>query len=139
MKRNSKFSVALHLLGHMAVRPDEPLTSDTLSGFARTNPVVVRRVLGALKSNGIVLSEKGHAGGWKLGRQADAITIADIYLALGDRFLRPAPTGEDNPIECDIERVVAVHLDEALNCAEETLVKQLGQHTVADLANGLQI
>lgn len=76
----------------MAVRPDDALTSDTLSGFARTNPVVVRRVLGALKSNGIVLSEKGHAGGWKLGPPANTITIAGIYLALGDRFLRlPLP------------------------------------------------
>ena len=48
MKRNSRFALALHTLGHMAADPDRVRTSAEMADHAGTNPVVVRRVLGKL-------------------------------------------------------------------------------------------
>ena len=60
MKRNSRLSLALHTLGHMAGDPESMQTSADIAEHAGTNPVVVRRVLGKLREAGLLTSEKGH-------------------------------------------------------------------------------
>ena len=95
MKRNSRLSLALHTLSHMAGDPDRMRTSADIAEHAGTNPVVVRRVLGKLREAGLLLSEKGHAGGWRLAKPAESITLADVYLALEERLV----SGNDPEIE----------------------------------------
>ena len=73
MKRNSKLSLALHTLSHMAGDPDRMRTSVDIAEHAGTNPVVVRRVLGGLREAGLLISERGRSGGWRLARRREAI------------------------------------------------------------------
>lgn len=137
MKRDSKLSLALHALGHMAVTPDAPLPSDALARIGPTNPVVVRRVLGLLRDAGLVTSSKGHAGGWRLARAANRITVADVYRALGEG-LDPAPgIGPDNPPTCAIERALHHHWDQAVAKAEAALLDRISQVTIADLSGSM--
>ncbi|MFQ6548889.1 Rrf2 family transcriptional regulator [Aestuariibius sp. 2305UL40-4] len=136
MKRNSRLSLALHTLGHMAADPGRPLTSAEIAGHSDTHPAFVRRVLGPLKDGGILRSEKGHAGGWSLARPAEEITLADVYVALGERFLRPEPEGEDNPVTCAIEKALRGGVEIALDRAEATLIAELAHMTIASLAIG---
>lgn len=135
MKRNSKLSLALHTLGHLAVEPDQPHTSATIAKHHDTNDVVVRRVLGLLRKAGLVVSEKGHAGGWKLARPAEQITLADIYQALGERFMRQETKGEENPATCLIERAVRGEVETALNEAEKVLVEKLRATNLSKIAD----
>lgn len=137
MKRDSKLSLALHALGHMANGPDKAIRSEELALIGPTNPVVVRRVLGLLRNAGLVTSAKGHDGGWRLARAADAITVADVYRAVGETlFAKPAP-GPDNPPHCAIERALHGTMQAALICAEKTLADKLAQVFIADLAKGM--
>lgn len=133
MKRNSRLSLALHALGHMAAEPDKSRTSSQIAEQHSTHPAFVRRVLGLMKDGGILRSEKGHAGGWSLARPADEITLADVYTALGERFLRPEAEGEDNPVTCAIERALRGQVETALDRAEATLITELKQTTIASL------
>ncbi len=134
MKRNSRFSLALHALAHLAaLRPPRPLTSAEIGEHSGTNPVVVRRTLGMLKESGLVSSEKGHSGGWLLAKAAEEITLADVYAALGERFLRMDVDGEDNPPGCAIERALLGGVEAALADAEALLVERLGKTTLADI------
>ncbi len=87
MKRNSRLSLALHTLSHMAGDPDRVRTSSDIADHAGTNPVVVRRVLGRLREAGLLTSEKGHAGGWKLAKSPQSITLADVYRALDESLI----------------------------------------------------
>lgn len=135
MKRNSKLSLALHTLGHLAVDPEVPRTSAVIAKHHQTNDVVVRRVLGLLREAGLVVSEKGHAGGWKLARPAEQITLADIYLALGERFLRQQPSGQDNPVTCLIERAVRSEVENALDDAERVLIESLRKTALSKIAD----
>lgn len=132
MKQDGKLSLALHALGHMAADPDRPLTSDRIAAFHATHPVVVRRVLGLLRARGLVHSEKGHAGGWRLARPAAAITLADVYLAIGEPFLRPAVLSQN--AGCAVVRTMQDTVSAAMTEAEAVLVRHLGARTVADLA-----
>ena len=137
MKRDSKLSLALHALGHMANAPDRALRSEELAQIGPTNPVVVRRVLGLLRDAGLVTSAKGHDGGWRLAHAATDISVADVYSAVGEPFFRKPATGPDNPPHCAIERALQSTMQNALARAEAALKADLAQFSIADLAQGM--
>jgi Rrf2 family protein len=132
MKRNSRFSSALHMLVHMAEAGGRALTSEELSSFIHTNPVVVRRSIAGLREAGIVASSRGHGGGWQLGRAPDQISLAEISAALGETLL-PFSTEPESP-GCLVEQAVIAALEDFRTEAERLLAEKLGRITLADLA-----
>ena len=132
MQQNSKPALTLHCLGHMADEPDRLMTSDQIALHNHTNPVVVRRVLGMLRAQGLVRSAKGHAGGWQLARPAGQITVADIYAAIGEPFLA-LRTISANP-GCAIVAAMTDIVTDAMTEAEAVLRQHFTRFTMADLA-----
>lgn len=133
MKRDSRLSGVLHVLLHMA-EADAPLTSEQLARAMQTNPVVIRRILGGLRDAGFVHSEKGHGGGWTIARDLGAITMRDIYDAIG----RPRLMAMGNRTEapgCLVEQAVNAALDTSFRDAEALLLARFEQVTLADLAS----
>ena len=132
MKRNSRLSLALHTLSHMAGEPGRVRTSADIAEHAGTNPVVVRRVLGKLREAGLLSSEKGHAGGWRLAKSADSITLADVYLALDERLV--SGNAEDiEPSRCSVETGLQSRVSEVLEEIEESLVARLRETSILDV------
>lgn len=131
MKRNSRLSLALHTLGHMVQEPEKLRTSADIAAHAGTNPVVVRRVLGRLRQAGLLTSEKGHAGGWKLARAPQKITLADVYLALDERLI--APGNHDDEHQCSVGRALHRQVLAVLEDIENSLVDRLAATTVAEV------
>lgn len=132
MKRNSRLSLALHTLSHMAGEPGRVRTSADIADHAGTNPVVVRRVLGKLREAGLLTSEKGHAGGWQLAKSADGITLADVYLALDERLV--SGKGDDaEPSHCSVETGLQARIAEVLDDIEESLVERLRETSISDV------
>lgn len=132
MKRNSRLSLALHTLSHMAGEPNRVRTSADIADHAGTNPVVVRRVLGKLREAGLLSSEKGHAGGWRLAKSADRITLADVYLALDERLVSGAG-GDDEPSACSVETGLHARVAGVLDDIEASLVERLRETTITDV------
>ncbi len=135
MKRSGRLSVALHVLLHMAERPDTAMTSDAMAAWVGTNAVVIRRSFAGLREAGIVSSLKGHGGGWRLAGPAASVSLAEIQHALGERIVSLAPV-EEAP-GCLVERAVIRALDAARREAERVLDQRLSTHTPADLAAGV--
>ncbi|MEX0285603.1 MAG: Rrf2 family transcriptional regulator [Paracoccaceae bacterium] len=131
MKRNSRLSLALHTLSHMAGDPDRMRTSADIADHAGTNPVVVRRVLGKLRKAGLLYSEKGHSGGWRLAKTADSITLADVYLALDERLV--SGSSDVEPSLCSVEFGLQTRVAEILEDIEHSLVDRLRHTTIADV------
>ncbi len=131
MKRNSRLSLALHTLGHMAVEPEQMRTSAKIADHAGTNAVVVRRVLGQLRKAGLLVSEKGHSGGWRLARPADDITLADVYIAL-DESLIATRTMDETP-SCSLEHALHARVTTVLEDVERSLIERLSATTIADI------
>ena len=134
MKRNSRLSLALHTLSHMAGKPDEIQTSSEIADHAGTNPVVVRRVLGKLKNADLLISEKGHTGGWRLARSPESISLADVYLALDERIVANEPL--DSVSKCSIEHVLHTRVTDVLKDVENTLVERLAETSIAEIHHG---
>ena len=133
MKRNERLSAVLHVLLHMGEQPDTALTSAEMAAFVGTNPVVIRRGFAGLREAGIVTSVKGHGGGWRLARPPEAVTLAEIQHALGERVVSLTAFDVPQPA-CLILRAVTAALDEAMQEAERTLDRRLATLTLADLA-----
>lgn len=132
MKRSSRLSVALHLLVHMAAKPEEPVVSDALAVWADTNPVVIRRTFAGLRDAGILVSTKGAGGGWRLARSPETITLAQIQTALGETLVA-FDLAEESP-GCLVALAVQDVLVDVRRQVEALLAERLSRITLADLA-----
>ena len=132
MKRDSKLSGVLHVLLHMAEHKG-PVTSEVLAKAMTTNPVVVRRVMGGLREQGYVRSEKGHGGGWEIACDLHKVTLRDIYEAIGEPALLAMGNRTEMP-GCLVEQAVNASLSKAFSDAENLLLERFGEVTLAMLS-----
>lgn len=132
MIRDSRLSGVLHVLLHMS-DAGGPVTSETLAKAMQTNPVVVRRVMGGLREQGYLKSEKGHGGGWSLNCDLAKVTLRDVYDALGQPSLLAIGNRNSAP-SCLVEQAVNASLDSAFQEAEALLLTRLGEVTLQALS-----
>ncbi|TDR90195.1 Rrf2 family transcriptional regulator [Enterovirga rhinocerotis] len=132
MRRDSRLSGVLHVLLHMA-ELDGPVTSEALGVIMQTNPVVVRRIMAGLRDEGLVASEKGHGGGWRIVCDLCSVTLRDIYDALGAPDLFAIGNRTEAP-GCLVEQAVNAAMDGAVRDAEALLLSRLGEVTLAALS-----
>ena len=132
MKRDSRLSSVLHALLHMA-KQDGPVTSETLAQCLGTNPVVVRRTMGDLREAGIVTSDRGHAGGWRIHADLGTVTLSQLHVALGEPAMFAIGNRNEAP-ECLVEQSVNAALEDTFAEAEALLLKRFSEITLADLA-----
>ncbi|WP_166942392.1 Rrf2 family transcriptional regulator [Sphingopyxis panaciterrae] len=132
MRRDSRLSGVLHVLLHMAEQPG-PSTSDTLARAMNTNPVVIRRLMAGLRDRGYVQSEKGHGGGWTIACDLSAVTLRDIYEALGRPELLAIGNRTDEP-GCLVEQAVNAALGQTFDEAEMLLLRRFGEISLAMLS-----
>ena len=132
MRRDSRLSVVLHALLHLA-EAERAMTSEELAARMETHPVVMRRTLGGLREAGILRSEKGHGGGWTLARELESLTLGDVYDALGIATVFAVGARTESP-GCPLEQAVNRATGEAFNAAESLLLERLHRVKLADLA-----
>jgi DNA-binding IscR family transcriptional regulator len=132
MKTDGRLARMLHVLVHMGLLGGRE-TSERIAQMLNTNPVVVRRTLGALREHGIVESEGGRGGGWKLTRSLDQVTVLDVQRALTDGPVLVAPISRDHPT-CPVERASNSVLEKAHAAAETQLIAKYAATTLAQIA-----
>ena len=132
MKRDSRLSSVLHALLHMAEQ-EGPVTSETLAQCLVTNPVVVRRTMGYLRQAGIVTSDRGRAGGWRIHVDLGSVTLRQLHEALGEPAMFAIGNRNEAP-DCLVEQAVNAALEGTFAEAEALLLKRFSDITLADLA-----
>ena len=132
MMRDSRLSGVLHILLHMA-EATGPVTSVAMARAMRTNPVVIRRTMAGLREHGLIRSAKVHGGGWTLARDLTAITLRDVYEALGEPTLFATGHRTEAP-GCLVEQAVNAALDGAFRDAEALLLGRFATVTLAALS-----
>jgi Rrf2 family protein len=135
MRQDVRLPMILHALLHMA-DAERAITSEELAPKMDLHPVVMRRAMAGLREAGIVRAQKGHGGGWMLGRSLGAITLDDVYLALGITTLFAVGRRTENP-KCFVECVVNRTIDDALRRSEEVFHARLRRVTLADVRKEL--
>ncbi len=132
MNNSTRFTVAVHILTLLAQNSAEPVTSEYLAGSVNTNPVVIRRVLGALRAARLVTSQGGNGGGWRLVGDPQAITLRDVYCAVEDEPLFALHHRPPNP-HCPVGRHIQGALGGHFAAATRALEAELARTTLADV------
>jgi DNA-binding IscR family transcriptional regulator len=110
-----------------------PMTSEDLGRLMQTNPVVIRRIMAGLREQALVRSEKGHGGGWSISCDFSAVTLRDIYDALGSPEIFAMGNRSESP-GCLVEEAVNASLNDAFEQAEALLLDRFGRVTLAELS-----
>lgn len=129
MAANSQFAMAVHILTLLAKYGDENVKSDCIAGSVNTNPVVIRRLLGQLAHANLVASQTGAAGGTRLAKPVDEISLCEIYKAVScsDVFALPSrQANQDCPVGKNIEAVLCNIQKEI----DRSVGEKLGQFTL---------
>ena len=132
MVASSKLAVALHIVTALGFRDGVLVTSDQLAGSVKTNPVVIRRILGELVEAGIVEARRGKSGGACLARPASSIHLVEIYRAVEGLtpFCAPAKPGDP---ACAVASCMPELINEIIHDVDSAIEERLSKYTVADL------
>ncbi|MCD1633904.1 Rrf2 family transcriptional regulator [Martelella mediterranea] len=132
MRQDSRLPRVLHALLHLE-RMRTPATSELIARMLGTNASVVRRTMAGLRQAGIVVSVKGHGGGWSLARPLTEISLLDIYQALDAPALFAIGI-DDGQTTCLLARAANDATANALLKAQQHFEAHLRSVSVADLA-----
>ena len=81
MRLSARVDYALRALSELAAA-NAPRTVDQLSAAQHIPNKYLESILGELRRDGLLRSQRGPEGGYRLARPADAISIADVIRAL---------------------------------------------------------
>jgi Rrf2 family protein len=128
---NTQFAVAVHALTLLAYQPDAAQSSEQIAASVGANPVHVRRVLGRLRTAGLVDSRPGPNGGWTLRLDPAEVRLGDIWRAVGssDHMLGLHAANPD----CPVGREVQARLRSIDRHAADVLAAELDRVTIADV------
>ncbi len=129
--RNTHFTIGLHVLAALAVH-DEPVPSAALADSVGTNAAFLRQLIGKLRAAGLVETRLGKGGGAILARDADQITLLDVYRATQED---PGLCQHacDPQSQCYIARGMTAVLDDLSSDLDQALADKLSQTTVAQV------
>jgi len=134
MAVSTRTAVAVHALTFLARWDGEGVQSSArIAESLDSNPVLVRRVLGLLRNQGLVSALAGSGGGWRLAKPAGEITLFDAYAAVEDD-LTVLPTHAHPPNQgCVIGRHMQTLLDQEFTAAQQALESRLAATTIAEM------
>ena len=131
MRANTQFAIAIHILTLLAQAHGALLTSTEMASSVNTNPAFLRRILGGLSRAEMVESQPGAAGGWRLRRAPEAITLRAIFRAVDDGHLL-AMHHDPNP-NCPVGGVIQSTLEQYFGEAETAFERTLEGRTLAQV------
>ena len=82
---NQQFTFAVHIMTALAFSPGEVIGSQKLAVSINTNPVVVRRLLLALRRARLIETFAGKHGGARLRKKPNHVSLVEIYDAVESR------------------------------------------------------
>ena len=83
MRVSAKSDYALRALIEIARRDDgAPVSAEELGRLQDIPHGFLQAILADLRRSGIVMSQRGQSGGWRMARAADEVSVADVIRAV---------------------------------------------------------
>jgi Rrf2 family protein len=133
---DTRFALAVHMLVYLNTPAGRGQRAELIARSVGTHPVRVRQILGQLASAGLISTLRGRLGGSTLGKRAEAITLADVFVAIYDAP-ELLPLHPDPSPHCLVGRSIHLALMAPLTMAEAYLRESLRETTVAELTTAV--
>jgi Rrf2 family protein len=136
MRVSAKADYALRALIEMAARTEgdaaRPVSAEELGKLQEIPHNFLQAILADLRKAGIVHAQRGQSGGWRLAKDADSVSVADVIRAVDGPLvsvygLRPEAVSYNERAD-SLQRVWIA--------ARHSLRDVFEQVSVADLASG---
>lgn len=124
MRLSKPTTNAVKVLVHLARHPDETISVPMLAQACEMPETITFKLVPLLVREGFAQTDRGRAGGVRLGRPADAISLGEIV-----RALEKAPLETRGDITAPVSDLPLI-VDEAF----DGFLGILDQHSIADLA-----
>ncbi len=113
MQVNAKVDYALRALSELATVHPDPMKAEAIARAQSIPPKFLENILLELRHAGIVLSQRGADGGYRLGRPAEEISLAEVIRVVDGplanvRGLRPESLEYIGPAESLIQVWIAL-------------------------------
>lgn len=131
---NTRFATAIHIMTLLSKDPQQYLTSDWLAGSININPVIVRKELGNLKKSGLVQSRQGKDGGVRIGKNAEEINVAEIYVAIKNSEVLGKKNQNPNPL-CSVGRDINKNLNLLFSETDDLVFQFLKDKKLSDFTS----
>lgn len=137
MSISSRFAVGIHILTLIEINKSGISTSEFLAGSVNTNPAVIRKIMGMLKTSGLVKVRPGVAGA-ELAKELSDITLFDVYKAVNVVKDKELFTLHDNPNpECPVGRNIQNTIEPVFTAAQLAMEKVLKSLTLEDVVKDI--
>lgn len=131
---NTRFATAIHIMTLLSDAAQEWFTSEWLAGSININPVIVRKELSVLREAGLIISRQGKEGGSRLAKNADAIKISEIYLAVKNTEVLGKKNNNPNPA-CTVGKEINQHLDTLFSETDQLVLNFLGEKSLQEFVD----
>ena len=132
MQVTARVDYAVRALLELAAHPDGRMTRSELADAQSIPPRYLEAVLSELRTSGLVVGRRGQSGGYRLGRPAAEISVAEISRAVdGPLALVQGQRPEHVSYSGSSE-----HLHELWICLRAAVRSVLESVTLADLLSG---
>lgn len=131
---NTRFATAIHIMTLLAKSPQEWLTSEWIAGSINVNPVIIRKEISVLREAGLIISRQGKEGGSQLGKNAELITISEIYKAVKNTEVLGKKNQNPNPA-CSVGKEINTHLNTLFEETDHLVVNFLGNKSLQVFAD----
>jgi Rrf2 family protein len=74
--------MAMHAMGLLALRPDEPRSSKAIAACFHISDAHLSKIMQRLVKVGLLRSIRGPKGGFTLAKAPDQITLMDVFTAI---------------------------------------------------------
>ena len=106
MKLSSKARYAVEAMLELAINPDRPVTLASISEKQHISQSYLEQLFMRLRRQGLIKGARGPGGGYRLGHDANAISIADIVIAVDERAGPATPHGKAPHPQTNITRLM---------------------------------
>lgn len=131
---NGRFPIAVHILTLLSKADGELLSSDYIAGSININPALARKEISNLRNHGLIASKEGKSGGYSLGKSANQISLADVYVLVKNQSVLGTAKNTPNP-DCTVGKQINKNIDELYADLDETILKKLGSISIADFSS----
>lgn len=128
----AEFIVAVHALVYLNHNKTHK-SSEEIAENVCTNPARVRKVMSKLKKAGLAEAKLSFEGGYAFVKEADSVTLYDIFRATDDSIVNVSWRSGSECAECPISRSMKPLMDNVIGQIDNSGREVLKKITIDDI------